>query len=49
MIVVHEVASVSLQDVLDGFRSVGESGEDGLDVVAFLHRDVAHVIYLVAQ
>ena len=47
MLVVHEVVSVSLEDLLDGLGRVGESNEDGLDVVSLLHGDDSHVIFLV--
>jgi len=47
MVVVHEVVSVGSEDGLDGLGGVGESDEDGLDVVTLLHGDDSHVILLV--
>jgi len=47
MCVVHEVVSVTLEDLLDGAGGVGESVEDGLDVVTLLHGDDSHVVLLV--
>ena len=47
MFVVHEVVSVGGEDILDGSGGVGESDEDGFDVVTLLHGDDSHVILLV--
>merc|ERR1719272_573499 len=47
MVVVHEVVSVVLEDLLDFGGGVGESNKDGLDVVTLLHGDNSHVILLV--
>lgn len=47
VIVVHEVVSLLLQALLDGFRSVRETREDGGDVGTLLHRHDAELILLI--
>jgi len=47
MLGVHEVTSVSGEDLLDGGSGVAESLEDGVDVVTLLHGDDSGVILLV--
>merc|ERR1712166_809495 len=47
MLGVHEVTSVSGEDLLDGGSGVAESLEDGVDVVTLLHGDDSGVILFV--
>ena len=43
----HEVVSVLLHHLLNGGGGVGESGDDGFDVVTLLHRNNSHLVLLV--
>ena len=47
MVAVHEVVSFLLHHFLDGGGGVGESGDDGFDVISLLHRNNSHLILLV--
>ena len=47
VVVAHEIVALGDQDLLHGLRGLGEAREDGFDVVALLHGDNAHVVFLV--
>ena len=47
MVTVHEVVSFLLHHFLDSGGGVGESGDDGFDVVSLLHRHDSHLVLLV--
>lgn len=47
VIVVHEVVALTLEALLDSLGGIAEALEDGSDVVALLHGDDAHLIFLV--
>ena len=44
---VHEIVALVLQALLNLSGGLGESLDDSLDVVALLHRDDSHLIFLV--
>ena len=47
MVAVHEVVSFLLHHFLDGGGGVGESSDDGFDVISLLHRNNSHLVLLV--